>query len=463
MSDGDLRTSRLGRAYELAKLAANVSLDVASGKATRLLGARDDKERASALDELLGDKVAEETFRVLSSLKGLALKAGQMVATSADLVPEEYRPAVRRVLGRLYDRATPLPFETVKRSVEQDLGRAIDEVFLAFEPEPFAAASIGQVHRATLRSGEPVAVKVQYPEVAAAIENDLANLGLVKRALAGLLRADVDRTFEDLRARVLEECDYALEARRLELFRKLWAGDPELRIPRVHLELSAKRTLVMELASGLRLAEMKDRSPEERSRAGAALYRFNYTAILRDGLIYADPHPGNFLFRPEEGFVWVLDFGCIQELEPDFVALTRRMHTAALEGQPDVVMSLFDEALEANPTAEETKLLDSFLIDYVYRPFAKDAEFEFTDAYVREVIDWTIAGQKLALKNVVGRGNREPRRKGVVWLNRILVGLNNVLAALSSRANFHRLHRGILALARNEDAPASEAHRGADV
>lgn len=440
-----LRRSRLGRAYELAKLAASVSKDIATGRATRLLRASNDAERARELDALLGEQVAEEAFRVLSNLKGLALKAGQMMATSAELVPEEYRPVVRRVLGRLYDRASSVPFERVRAVIEADLGRPLESAFERFDERPIAAASIGQVHEARLPGGERVAVKVQYPEVAEAIQGDLANLGLVKRALAPIFRADVDRTFLDIRERIIEECDYALEAERQERFRSIWSGDAEVRIPRVHRELSGKRTITMELASGLRLSEMAARDRAERGRAGATLYRFVYASWLRHGLLYADPHPGNFLFRPEEGTVWILDFGCIQELEPEFLILSRRMHRAAMDGTPEVVRATFAEALEADPTEEELDLLDRFLIDYVYRPFSKDAEFEFDETYVRELIEWTLSGTKLALRNVlIRRGNKDARRRGAVWLNRILVGLNNILAALGARANFHAIHRHIL-------------------
>jgi predicted unusual protein kinase regulating ubiquinone biosynthesis (AarF/ABC1/UbiB family) len=367
------------------------------------------------------------------------------MATSAELVPEVYRPVVRRVLGRLYDRAVPLAFPRVRAAVEADLGKKLEEAFGSFDEAPLAAASIGQVHGATTRDGQPLAVKVQYPEVAQAIEGDLKNLGLVKKVIAPIFRADVDHSFEDIRARIVDECDYELEANRQERFRELWAGDREIRIPRVWRELSGKRTLSMERVSGLRLAEMMDRPAAERSRAGVSLYRFVYTSTLRHGLLYADPHPGNFFFRPDEGVVTVLDFGCIQELDPEFLRLTRRMHAAAMDARPEVVRATFDEALQSETTEAELELLDRFLIDYVYRPFSKDAEFEFTDAYVREMIDWTLEGGKLALKNVLGRGNKDPQRRGVVWLNRILVGLNNILAALGARANFHAIHAQILA------------------
>ena len=174
------------------------------------------------------------------------------------------------------------------------------------------------------------------------------------------------------------------------------------------------------------------------------MYRFTYGSLLRHGLLYADPHPGNYLFQPERGQVWILDFGCIQLLEPDFVRLTRRMHRAAMDGRPDVVRGTFCEALQAQPTREELDLLELFLINYVYRPFSKDEEFEFTEDYAREVIEWTLKGASLALKNILGRGTKEAGRTGAVWLNRILIGFNNVLGALGARANFHRLHRDML-------------------
>ncbi len=447
----EITKSRFGRAFEIAKLAASVGRGVASGRAARLLTARNDTDRARELDALLGERVAEDAFRVLSRMKGLALKAGQMAATSADMVPEEYRGVFRRVLGRLYDRAEPLAFETIRDVVEADLGRPIDEVFARFDREPMAAASIGQVHRAELPGGEAVAVKVQYPEVSAAIEGDLKNLGLLKKVLTPIFRANVDQSFADVRDRVLEECDYRREADHLELFGELWAGDPVIRIPRVHREASGERVLTMELVSGLRLEELLERHPrpeaetDARSVAGAAIYRFVFGSLFLHRRIYADPHPGNFLFRPDEGIVWVLDFGCIQELEEEFTTLTGQMHRAAMDGRPEVVGELFGRALQAEPTEVEMEFLDRFMIDYCYRPFVRDVPFRYDDAYIRELIEWTWEGKKLALKNVLGRGNREASRRGAVWTNRILVGMNNILAAMESKANFYQIHAAILA------------------
>jgi predicted unusual protein kinase regulating ubiquinone biosynthesis (AarF/ABC1/UbiB family) len=260
-------------------------------------------------------------------MKGAVMKLGQM-ASYLDLGAP---PAVRDALAALQTQSRPMSAAVVARIFVEELGEGPRRIFAEWSPTPFAAASIGQVHRARLLSGEEVAVKVQYPGIAAAIQADLDSAELLHQVAALLFRGlEPGPLMAELRARLGEECDYRREAAHQEAFRALWAGDPEVRIPRVFAALSTARILVTELASGETFATFAARaSQREKDRAGACLFRFAFESILRHGLFNADPHPGNYLF--DGGGVTFLDFGCTKRFDPAFIARWRALLRALLE------------------------------------------------------------------------------------------------------------------------------------
>ncbi|HET9450610.1 MAG TPA: AarF/ABC1/UbiB kinase family protein, partial [Aggregicoccus sp.] len=288
-SSGSLPPSgRLNRLRKLAGLGAQVGADVLRSGARRLTGQD---------PELLSRGTAERLVATLGDLKGAAMKFGQMAAMDPDLLT----PEVRQVLARLQNQAPAMAYAQVARVVEEALGQPPLQLFAHFEKEPFAAASLGQVHRARLADGREVAVKVQYPGIAQSLRADLDNVGLLVRtvSLAGK-GLDGSAYYRELCAEMLLELDYRREAALARAFGAAAAGLPELVVPQVVEPLSSERVLTMELLPGLTLKDWVPTgpSPEARFRVSCQLVRAIFGPFYREGLIHADPHPGNFLVMP---------------------------------------------------------------------------------------------------------------------------------------------------------------------
>ena len=223
------------------------------------------RERKQKLRERYHMQVAEEATELMGNMKGAFMKLGQIMSFATEVVPENARQA----LARLQMDAPPMRFEVARRVIEEDLGRDLGKLFRSFDEEPIAAASIGQVHRARLLSGEEVAVKVQYPGVAQAIETDLKS----SKGLAAMLSAvnhniDAQGIVEEVKERLFEELDYKKELRSQQLFGKLWEGHPLIRMPRVYPQLSAARVLTQEyLPTACASTSTRDQaSPEREAR-----------------------------------------------------------------------------------------------------------------------------------------------------------------------------------------------------
>jgi predicted unusual protein kinase regulating ubiquinone biosynthesis (AarF/ABC1/UbiB family) len=245
---------RLQRGFATLQLVARGGARYA-GSAPRLFAAAG--EQRQQLRQDLALETAEDVAQTLGAMKGVLMKIGQM----ASYVDEGLAPSVRRTLSRLQDSVPPMSAELAAGMVEQELGMPPDRLFAEWDPEPIAAASIGQVHRAITRDGRAVAVKVQYPGIAEAIAADLQNVALLRRMLRITAPAqDVDALLDELRERVLEELDYRREAANQSLFAEFYDGHPTIRIPRVIGELSTRRLVTSELAVGSRFAELAELS-----------------------------------------------------------------------------------------------------------------------------------------------------------------------------------------------------------
>ena len=280
---------RIGRALRLGATSARASTEWA---AASLLGA---VGRTAGAESLLRSSSARVAAR-LGRMKGLAMKVGQYLSFALpDLSPE-----IRDALAVLQTFSPPRPYPAVAAVIEAELGRPVDAAFREFERTPVAAASIGQVHRARLPDGTPVAVKVQYPDVAEAVRADLANASLLARTVRLLLPGlDAEAVAGEVRERILEELDYRAEARWQVAFARRFAGHPFVVIPPVIGSHSAGRVLTTGFAEGRDFPEAL-RDPEPiRSRHGEILFRFLLGCVLRDGTFVADPHPGNYRFDAE--------------------------------------------------------------------------------------------------------------------------------------------------------------------
>ncbi|HET6833754.1 MAG TPA: AarF/ABC1/UbiB kinase family protein [Acidimicrobiales bacterium] len=306
--------TRNQRRVALARMGARAGADFALHRARRTFAGA---ERRVELDRSFELRTADQVAQALGNMKGAFMKLGQMASYLDTGLPDH----VRQALQGLQQDAPPMSPELAAGVVEQELGAAPDRVFLEWDPLPIAAASIGQVHRAITRDGRAVAVKVQYPGVDDAISSDLDSAGLIFGAM-GLALSGFEPAplVEEIRARVIEELDYANEARNQQLFADFYRGHPFIHVPDVLMTLSTARVLTTELGEGVRFEEMSAWDQDERNQAAEAIYRFVFRSLYRLQAFNGDPHPGNYLFRPG-GQVTFLDFGLVKHFTPADIEL----------------------------------------------------------------------------------------------------------------------------------------------
>ena len=271
---------------------------------------------------------------VFEELGPTFVKFGQLLSTRPDLVP----PDIIAELRALQDDVRPFPFEQAERVIEEELGNSIDRLFLDFEPIPVAAASIGQVHRATLPNGSTVAVKVQRPGGARQVEADLALLYQAARLLKERVHAfdfvDARSLVDEFARQIRQELDYRLEGRNAEAFRRNFAGDPHVQVPKVYWTYSRARVLTLEWLDGTQLADVDslDLTLQERRELAYLVTETWMTMIFRHGFFHGDPHPANVLVLKEAGTIGLVDFGAAGTLsDDDMTKLTRLFIDAASE------------------------------------------------------------------------------------------------------------------------------------
>ncbi len=318
------RTATVGR------LAASETVKQFGTRAANVARGDDASQEALARRQV---ETAKQIVAVLGTMKGAAMKLGQMLSfLDVGLVPEEYREEFQRELGKLRDAAPTVSFKQMRKVIEGDLEERITAVFEEFEEEPIAAASIGQVYRARLRQdGREVAVKVQYPGVAAAVRADLQSINMVMRLLKRMTpQLDVGGIASELRERIEEELDYELEASNQRSLARIFNGHPFIVIPDVITELSRQRVLVSEFVRGAGFEELKGRPQAERDRLGEIVFRFFLGCLYRHRQFSGDPHPGNFMLL-EDGRVAFMDFGLFKRLDPGPVELEMAVQRAVIE------------------------------------------------------------------------------------------------------------------------------------
>ena len=309
---GTIDTSQVRRAARMTGVAAGVAARETTARALRTGGDSQTLGAAASRQQL---KSARALANLFSGMRGAAMKVGQTLSTvDLGLVPEEIRGEFQAILAKLQQDAEPVPFDAVRGVLEEDLGKPLGRAFADFDPEPVAAASIGQVHRAETRDGRQVAVKVQYPGIAEAIHADMTNLKLGLKLLATIAPGiDTAEIATEIRERITEELDYELEAANQREMARVYRGHPFAVVPGVVTSLCRERVLVADFVEGTRFAAAKERSQAERNRLGEILVRFYLNGPLRHRLLNGDPHPGNSLFL-DDGRVAFVDFGFFKHL-----------------------------------------------------------------------------------------------------------------------------------------------------
>ncbi|MBJ7450600.1 MAG: AarF/ABC1/UbiB kinase family protein [Blastococcus sp.] len=406
----------------------------AAGRATLGLGKRLSGQSADAVSAELQQRTAEQLFAVLGQLKGGAMKLGQTLSVFEAAVPEEMAAPYREALVKLQEEAPPMPVRTVHAVLAQQLGGTWRERFSEFDDQPAAAASIGQVHRATWRDGRDVAVKIQYPGAATALMSDLNQLSRFARLFAVLFPGmDVKPLIAELKARVVEELDYSLEADAQRGFSAAFADDEQIVVPRV--VASAPKVIVSEWLEGTPLSRIiATGTREERDRAGVLMAVLHFSAPQRAGLLHADPHPGNFRLL-DDGRLGVIDFGATARLPDGHPEPIGRLLRWALEGKAeDVLADLRGEGFVL-PTAQ----IDAQGVHDFLRPMLDpiaEPRFHFTRAWMQEQAA-RIADPRLEASRLGRQLNLPP---AYLLIHRVTIGSIGVLCQLDAEGGF----RGVL-------------------
>ncbi len=310
---GKLPTGRVARTARVGGLVTGQSLRWAGMRTANRVRT---PERAAAAERQRTAALVGQLVDQLGQLRGAAMKLGQIISMAElDGLEEDQRDDLQRRLAALRDDIAPVPFSKLEKLLRKEFGGPLSQVFSDFDERAFAAASIGQVHRARTIDGHDVAVKIQYPGVAEAVETDLRNatmlLPLIRRLAPGL---DAGALLAELRERISEELDYELEAQSHRRIERLMRGHPFARVPKVHTAISTRRVLVSEYVEGERFEAVRRTDEALRDRYGEIVFRFYFGLLYRDGIALGDPHPGNCLLCPD-GRVCFLDFGLLHDVD----------------------------------------------------------------------------------------------------------------------------------------------------
>ena len=349
------RRRALTRNLKLASVGTKAAGDLAATRARQVFASA---ERRSELQNEFELRTTEQVVAELGNMKGALMKIGQMASYLDQGLPAH----VREKLAELRSDAPPMGFELVDGQIREELGAEAAAIFEEFDPEPIAAASIGQVHRAITRKGEAVAVKVQYPGVDGLMESDLTSLSVVLKAMGTLFEGlDNEEVAAEMTERLAEELDYELEAENQRLFADYYRDHPTIHVPQVVSELSTKRILTTELAVGASWEEMLDWPQSERNLTAETLYRFAVGSMYRLKAFNGDPHPGNYLFGPG-GRMTFLDFGLVKRFSDETLAAFE-MLLRLMSVEPDAA-KFHEVVLELGLLTSDSNFTDEAVVDY---------------------------------------------------------------------------------------------------
>jgi predicted unusual protein kinase regulating ubiquinone biosynthesis (AarF/ABC1/UbiB family) len=438
----EIPTSRVRRTATVGKLAATEAVKQFGTRAANVTRGEEAAQQALARRQV---ETAKQIVAVLGTMKGAAMKLGQVMSfLDVGLVPEEYREEFQRELAKLRDAAPTVSFKQMRRVIEDDLEAKIPTVFEFFEQEPIAAASIGQVYRARLREdGRQVAVKVQYPGVAAAVRADLQNLDMIMRLLRRMTpQLDVREVAREIRERIVEELDYELEASNQRSLWRIYDGHPFIKIPEVVTELSRERVLVSELVEGVGFEELKGYPQAQRDRLGEIVFRFFLGCLYRHRQFSGDPHPGNFLLAnpgrsAADGRVAFLDFGLFKRLDPPPVELELAAQRAVIEHDAPALHALLAQSgfLPKPERVDPDELLE-FLEDGIGW-YTTDAVVSLTPELATEVMIESSDPRSRHFRHM----RHQDMRAEHLFGRRMEMLTLAVLSQLRATANWHRIAR----------------------
>jgi len=448
--DAKIPKGRVRRSAKLGSVLGSQGAKYAGTKASNLVRGGDSAQ------EKLDDRHAETAMKMVEALgqmKGAAMKIGQFASfIDTEFIPEEYRETYQEQLAKLRSDAPAMPWHQVVEVLEEEYdGAPIESMFASIDEKAVAAASIGQVHKAELLDGRIVAVKIQYPGVAEALESDLRNAGmLVRMAKVMAPGLDVKEVVKELRERVLEELDYEYEAQNQRSFARAYRDHPFIFVPDVITRLSRRRVLVTEFVEGVGFDEVKQLSHEERSRFGEIIFRGSFGSIYHLQHFNADPHPGNYILM-EDGRVAFLDFGMTKKLDREQIQLEQRAVDAAVRDDAEGLRSaLHDLGFVKKPS----KLDAEHLMDHVKAIggwYMEDREIEIDPPLVMRMIEVTHDPRSEYFDLM----RRESIPADELMGRRMEIGVVAVLGQLRAKRNWHQIMREWV----YADPPATELGR----
>lgn len=429
--------SRVRRAATVGRLAAGEAVKQIGTRTANMTRGERAAEDALATRQL---KTARQVVAALGTMKGAAMKVGQMLSViDLGIVDEQHRDEFQRELAKLRDSAPTVSMKQMRKVIESELGAPINDTFAAFDEEPIAAASIGQVYRATLGDdGHEVAVKVQYPGVAAAVRSDMKTLKIILRPLKGFLPGtQVDELVEELSERFAEELDYELEAQNQGTLARIYRGHPFIVVPDVVSSLCRQRVLVTEFVDGTGFEQLRNEPQAERDRLGEIVFRFYLGSLYRHLQFSGDPHPGNFL-RMADGRVAFLDFGLFKRMDRPSVDLEIGLQRATAEGDDATLRALLTHAdFLRDPEHINIDTWMSYLTTALGWYTSADEVLEITPELSRTIMAQSIGPNSDFVQEIRQQGLRPEHLIGRRMETLTLAGLGQ----LRARANWCRIAR----------------------
>jgi predicted unusual protein kinase regulating ubiquinone biosynthesis (AarF/ABC1/UbiB family) len=426
MEQNSIPTSKVERAMRFVKTGAQIGGNYIKHYSQKVMDPSKTKEE-------LHENNATDVYNALSELKGSALKVAQMLSMEKNILPRQYTNKFQMAQYNAPPLSGPLIIQTFIKS----FGKAPQEIFESFNMKASNAASIGQVHEASL-NGQKLAIKIQYPGVAESIKSDLKIVKPIAFRLLDMNEKELEKYIKEVEAKLLEETDYELEFRRSEMISKMCSHIPNLAFTKYYKEYTSKRVLTMNWMEGLHLDDFLKTNPtqEARNAIGQAMWDFYDMQVHELKSVHADPHPGNFLMK-ENGVLGVIDFGCVKEIPEDFYYNYFALLIPELLDEPGIIARIMkqQEIINGNdsPLVQE-KITDAFMkmTRLLATPF-KESSFDFgNNEYIDKIyaLGEEVSKMEELKKSKEGRGSQH-----ALYINRTYFGLYSILNVLQAKVN----------------------------